>query len=231
MPSRPARSGKNGSEFRVSNASKVVSALEEIRAAKSWKDLIASSRMARAELPVVWGVVAPRVFERKDITTLGMTPLTILHVVLSLIGIFSGFVVVFGLLTGSRLDGWTALFLATTVATSVTGFQFPFHGFLPSHALGMLSLVVLPVTIYARYSRQLAGAWRHTYVITAMIAFYLNVFVLVAQLFMKVPALQAMAPTQSEPPFKLTQLIVLVLFVVLIIAATKKFQNEPGRAA
>jgi hypothetical protein len=165
------------------------------------------------------------------IVILGMTPLTFVHVVLSLIGIFSGFVVVFGLLTGSRLDGWTALFLANTVATSVTGFLFPFHGFLPSHALGILSLLVLPVAIYARYSRQLAGAWRRTYVITAIIALYLNVFVLVAQLFMKVPALKAMAPTQSEPPFKLTQLIVFVLFVVLIIAAAKQFRNEPGRAA
>jgi hypothetical protein len=161
----------------------------------------------------------------------GMTPLTFVHVVLSLIGIFSGFVVVFGMLTAKRLDGWTALFLATTVATSVTGFLFPFHGFLPSHVLGILSLLVLPVAIVARYGRQLAGGWRRTYVITAMIALYLNVFVLIAQLFMKVPALKAMAPTQSEPPFKLTQLVVLVVFVVLAIAAAKKFRSEPVRAA
>jgi hypothetical protein len=161
----------------------------------------------------------------------GMTPLTFVHVVLSLIGIFSGFVVVFGMLTAKRLDGWTALFLATTVATSVTGFLFPFHGFLPSHVLGILSLLVLPVAIVARYGRQLAGGWRRTYVITAMIALYLNVFVLIAQLFMKVPALKAMAPTQSEPPFKLTQLVVLVVFVVLAIAAAKKFRSEQVRAA
>jgi hypothetical protein len=161
----------------------------------------------------------------------GMTPLTFVHVVLSLIGIFSGFVVVFGMLTGERLDGWTALFLATTVLTSVTGFLFPFHGLLPSHVLGILSLLVLPVAIVARYGRQLAGGWRRTYVITAMIALYLNVFVLIAQLFMKVPALKAMAPTQSEPPFKLTQLVVLVVFVVLAIAAAKKFRSEQVRAA
>lgn len=160
-----------------------------------------------------------------------MTPLTIVHVVLSLIGILSGFVVVFGMLTEEKLDGWTALFLATTILTSVTGFFFPFHGLLPSHVLGILSLLVLPVAIVARYGRQLAGAWRRIYVITAMIALYLNVFVLIAQLFMKVQALKAMAPTQSEPPFKMTQLVVLVVFVVLTIAAAKKFRGEPGRAA
>jgi hypothetical protein len=165
------------------------------------------------------------------IMILGMTPLTFVHVVLSLIGIFSGFVVVFGMLTAKRLDGWTALFLATTVLTSVTGFFFPFHGLLPSHVLGILSLLVLPVAIVARYGRQLAGAWCRTYVITAMIALYLNVFVLIAQLFMKVPTLKAMAPTQTELPFKLTQLVALVFFVVLTIAAAKKFRGEQVRAA
>jgi ABC-type protease/lipase transport system fused ATPase/permease subunit len=97
--------------------------------------------------------------------------------------------------------------------------------------LGIISLLVLPVAIYARYSRQLAGGWRRTYVIAAMISLYINVFVLVAQLFMRVLGLKAMAPTQSEPLFKLTQLVVLVLFVVLTIAAAKKFRNEPGHAA
>jgi hypothetical protein len=132
---------------------------------------------------------------------LGMTTLTFVHVVLSLIGIFSGFVVAFGLLAARRLDGWTALFLATTVATSVTGFLFPFHRFLPSHGVGIVSLIVLAIAVFARYVRQLAGAWRRIYAITAVIALYLNVFVLIAQAFMKVPALRAMAPTQSEPPF------------------------------
>jgi len=157
--------------------------------------------------------------------------LTFVHVVLSLIGILCGLVVVFGMLTGEKLDGWTKLFLGTTILTSVTGFFFPFHNLLPSHVFGVISLVVLPVAMYARYSRQLAGAWRRTYVIAAMIALYLNVFVLIAQLFMKVPALKAMAPTQSEPPFKHTQLVVLVVFVGITIAAARKFRGEPGRAA
>jgi hypothetical protein len=162
---------------------------------------------------------------------MGMTVLTFVHVVLSLIGIFSGLVVVFGLLTGKRLDGWTAVFLVTTVATSATGFLFPFHRFLPSHGVGILSLIVLAVAIVARYGLQLAGGWRRAYVISAVIALYLNVFVLVAQLFLKVPALKAMAPTQAEPPFKIAQLAVLLLFVVLGILSAIKFRNEPVRTA
>lgn len=160
----------------------------------------------------------------------GMT-LTSVHVALSLIGIFSGFVVVFGLLAAKRLDGWTVLFLVTTVLTSVTGFFFPFHHFLPSHAIGIISLVVLAVAILARYPLQLAGAWRRIYVVTAVITLYLNVFVLIAQAFMKVPALKAMAPTQSEPPFLVAQLLCLVLIVVLAIFAAIKFRTEPARAA
>jgi hypothetical protein len=161
----------------------------------------------------------------------GMTTFTFAHVVLSLIGIFAGLVVMFGLLAAKRLDGWTALFLASTVLTSVTGFLFPFHGFLPAHAIGILSLVVLAVAILARYAFHLAGAWRRTYVITAMIALYFNVFVLVVQSFLKVPALKAMAPTQSEPPFKIAQLVVLALFVVLTILASIKFHGDPARTA
>jgi hypothetical protein len=160
---------------------------------------------------------------------LGMTTLTFAHVLLSLIGIFAGFFVVLGLLTAKRLDGWTALFLSSTLVTSVTGFMFPFHKFLLSHGVGIVSLIVLPIAMFARYGRNLTGGWRRTYVITAMIALYLNVFVLIAQLFMKVPALKAMAPTQSEPPFKVTQLVVLVLFVALTIAAAKKFGEERPR--
>jgi hypothetical protein len=162
---------------------------------------------------------------------LGMTTFTFMHVVLSLIGIFAGLVVMFGLLAAKRLDGWTALFLASTVLTSVTGFLFPFHRFLPAHAIGILSLVVLAVAILARYTFHLAGAWRRTYVVTAMIALYFNVFVLVVQSFLKVPALKAMAPTQSEPPFKIAQLVVLALFAVLTILASIKFRNDPVRTA
>ncbi|MDB6015824.1 MAG: hypothetical protein JWR19_313 [Pedosphaera sp.] len=159
--------------------------------------------------------------------TSGLEIFTLVHVVISLVGIFSGFVVVFGLLTGKRLDGWTAVFLATTVATSVTGFFFPFHGFTPAIGLGIISLVVLALAIYARHARHLAGAWRKIYVISAVVALYFNVFVAVVQAFQKVPTLHAMAPTQTEPPFKFTQLVVLALFVVLAIAAAIRFRNEP----
>jgi hypothetical protein len=162
---------------------------------------------------------------------LGMTTLTLVHVVLSLIGIFSGFVVVFGLFIEKRLDSWTALFLITTAATSVTGFFFPFNGFTPADAFGITSLIVLPIAIFARYVRQVVGGWRRTYVITVMIALYLNVFVLIAQLFDKVPALKALAPTKTEQPFKATQLVVLILFVVFTIAAAKKFRAEQFRTA
>ena len=109
----------------------------------------------------------------------GMTIFTFVHVVLSLVGIFSGFVVVIGLLTTKRLDGWTALFLASTILTSVTGFLFPFHHFMPSHGVGIVSLIVLAVAIFARYGRHLTSAWRRSYVITSVIALYLNVFVLI----------------------------------------------------
>jgi hypothetical protein len=156
---------------------------------------------------------------------------TIFHVILSLIGIASGFVVVFGLLGSKRLDGWTAWFLLSTAATSLTGFFFPFHEFLPSHGVGIVSLVVLVIAIVARYRFHLAGAWRKTYVITAVIALYLNFFVLIVQLFRKVPALEALAPTQSEPPFQIAQLVALLFFAVLGFRAAVKFRGEPLQTA
>ena len=164
---------------------------------------------------------------------LGMTTstFTFVHVLLSLVGIGSGFIVIFGLLTGKRLDGWTALFLATTVATSVTGFLFPFDHLLPSHKVGVISLVVLALAILARYALHLTGAWRRIYVISALIALYLNVFVAVVQAFLKVPALKAMAPTQTEPPFLIAQIVVLLIFVGLTVVAAKKFNIESARAA
>ena len=161
----------------------------------------------------------------------GFTAFTFVHVLLSLIGIFSGFIVMFGLLVAKPLDGWTAVFLATTVLTSVTGFFFPYHGFLPSHAIGIFSLILLAIAVFARYGRHLAGPWRRTYVITAMMSLYLNVFVLIVQLFRKVPALSAMAPTQSEPPFKITQLVVLAIFVVLTVATAIRFHGDTVRTA
>jgi hypothetical protein len=153
-----------------------------------------------------------------------MTAFTLVHVVTSLVGIGSGFVLIAGFLKAKQLDGWTALFLTATVLTSVTGFLLPFHKFMPSHAVGTLSLLVLALAILGRYQYHLNGVWRPIYVVSAVIAQWFNVFVLVAQLFAKVPALRALAPTQSEPPFAITQAAVLVLFIWLGILAVKRFQ-------
>ena len=155
---------------------------------------------------------------------------TIIHTLISLIAIFTGIVVVFGMLAGAQLNGWTKWFLITAVATTVTGFFFPFHGFTPAIGLGIISLPFLALTIYARYPKRLGGAWRWIYAIGAVICLYFNLFVLVVQLFEKVPALHAMAPTQTEPPFKFTQLVVLTLFVLLGIVAAIRFRPEPIRA-
>jgi len=149
---------------------------------------------------------------------------TRVHVLVSLVGIASGLIVLFGLLARKRLDGWTLLFLATTAATSITGFAFPAEHLLPSHRVGVVSLVVLAVAILARYGRRLAGTWRRIYIVSAAIALYLNVFVGVVQAFMKVPALNALAPQQTEPPFLIAQLGVLLLFVVLTVAAARRFR-------
>jgi len=154
---------------------------------------------------------------------------TIFHTALSLVGIATGFVVLIGLLTGKRLDGWTKWFLITTAATTVTGFFFPFHGVTPAIKLGLLSTIVLAIAIYARYAKQLAGAWRWIYVVTALVAFYFNVFVLMVQSFQKIPALKAMAPTQTEPPFAITQLVTLLLFLILIVMGVIRFRVEPPR--
>jgi hypothetical protein len=156
---------------------------------------------------------------------------TLFHVAISLAGIFTGLIVAYGLLTSRRFDGWTAIFLVTTAATSVTGLLFPFHGFKPSYVVGLISLVILAIASFARYRRRLAGSWRWIYVVTAMIALYLNVFVLIVQSFMKVPTLKALAPTQSEPPFAVTQLAVLAVFVVLTVIAAVRFHVEPARFA
>jgi hypothetical protein len=159
---------------------------------------------------------------------LGMstTTYTFLHVLISLIGIGSGLVLMFGFIIGKRLDNLTAVFLTTTVLTSVTGFGFPFDHLLPSHILGIISLVVLAIAIPARYVFNLADSLRWIYVVGASMALYLNVFVLIAQLFMKVPALKALAPTQSEPPFLVAQLLVLLGTIL----AAKRFHLQPARA-
>lgn len=154
-----------------------------------------------------------------------------IHVALSLIGILTGLVVLYGLVTDRPLAGWTAIFLATTILTSVTGFPLPPFGFDPPRAVGTLSLVLLAIAVLALYAFKLRGAWRWAYIVTAVAALYLNVFVGVIQAFLKVPSLHALAPTQSEPPFTVTQGVVLVIFVALGIAALRQFRPGHGSMA
>ena len=149
---------------------------------------------------------------------------TLIHVIISLLGIGSGLIVLFGMFGGKRLDSMTALFLATTALTSLTGFGFPFEHVTPGIILGILSMVVLAIAVPARYSFRLAGKWRTIYVVTAVIALYFNCFVLVVQSFQKVPALHALAPKGNEPPFAIAQGILLVLFIVAGTLAVKKFR-------
>ena len=151
--------------------------------------------------------------------------LTVVHVLISLLAIAAGFPVVWGLLKRIPLDRWNAVFLATTVATSATGFLFPVARLLPSHVLSVISLVLLAVAIYARHGVRLTGLWRPVYAGTAVAAFYLNFFVLIVQSFLKVPALRALAPTQTELPFAGVQLVALVAFVVIGTIATLRSRN------
>ena len=160
-----------------------------------------------------------------------LSAFTLFHVILSLIGIFSGFIVVWGLISSRRLNGWTSIFLWSTVLTSVTGYFFPFHKLLPSHILGALSLVTLAVAGYARYMRKLEGGWRRTYVVAAVLALYFNFFVFIVQLFAKVPALHELAPTQSEAPFKVAQLVAILVFLALGYLSAKNFRAEQLSAA
>lgn len=155
---------------------------------------------------------------------ISLQTLTLIHVVISLAGIASGLVVMYGFLTNKRLDRWTALFLATTALTSVTGFLFPVRGVTPAIKLGVISLVVLAVATVSRYPMRLA--WRKTHVITACAALYFNVFVLIVQSFEKIPALKAIAPTQKEPPFAIAQIAFLAVFVVLTVFAVRRFRGE-----
>jgi hypothetical protein len=149
---------------------------------------------------------------------------TFLHVVITLVAIGSGLVAVGGMFASNRLPVTSALFLLTTVLTSVTGFLFPIHGFTPALGVGIISCVILAVALFAYYVQRLVGAWRWIYVITAIPALYFNVFVLVVQSFIKVAALNALAPTQSEPPFAITQAAVLAIFVLIGIVAAIKFR-------
>jgi hypothetical protein len=157
---------------------------------------------------------------------LSTSTFTAVHVIISLVGIFSGIVVLAAMLSGKKSGGWTAIFLATTVLTSVTGFFFHSTSFLPSHGVAVISLVVLAVALLALYGSHLAGAWRWIYVVGVVVALYLNVFVGVVQAFQKLPFLQRLAPTQSEPPFLIAQLVVVAIFVVLGIMAARSFHPE-----
>jgi hypothetical protein len=154
---------------------------------------------------------------------MSLSTFTTVHVIISLIGIFSGFVAVYGMLNGSRLDWWTTLFLVTTILTSVTGFLFPIHGVTPAIVVGILSLIVLAVALAALYAFRLGGAWRWIYVVTAFIALWFNTFVSVVQAFQKIGFLNALAPNQSEPPFAIAQLVVLAIFLWLGYRAVKTF--------
>lgn len=152
-----------------------------------------------------------------------MSTFTAVHVALSLIAIVAGFIVLYGLLTANKMAGMTVIFLVSTFATCATGFGFPFSGFTPAIGVGILSLVVLAAAVMARYACRLQGGWRAVYAVGAVAALYFNVFVLVAQAFLKIPALQALAPTGAEPPFAIAQGVVLVLFIVLGRMSLKRF--------
>ncbi|WP_165223906.1 hypothetical protein [Aquisphaera insulae] len=162
---------------------------------------------------------------------MSLEALTFGHVAISLAAIAAGFVVAFGMMTGRRLDRWTAFFLATTIATSVTGFLFPFKGITPGIVFGVLSLILLAAALYARYARGLIGAHRGLYVVTAMLAFYLNFIVLIVQSFQKVPALKALAPTQSEAPFLAVQLLALAGFLFMGYRSLVGFRAPAAQAA
>jgi hypothetical protein len=153
---------------------------------------------------------------------------TLIHVLLSLVGIIAGLVVVGGFLAGVRFNRWIGIFLASTVLTNVTGFGFPFVTLLPSHILGALSLLVLPVAIAALYWKRLVGVWCRVFVVLSILALYLNFFVLLAQLLQKIPVLAALAPNPQAPAFAAAQLIVLLLFLGLGWAAVKRFRNVPA---
>ena len=155
---------------------------------------------------------------------LSLAGFTVLHLIISMIAIALGFVVAGGILASNRLPVWTAWFLILTILTSATGFLFPFTKILPSHIVAIISLVLLAVAVYALYGKSLVGSWRTIYVVTALLALWFNVFVLIAQSFQKVALLNVYAPTGSEPPFAITQGIVLLFFIFLIVLGIRRFK-------
>jgi hypothetical protein len=150
------------------------------------------------------------------------------HVALSLIGILAGLITLLGMFGSKPLNAITALFLVTTVLTSLTGFLFPFQGVTPGIVIGILSIIVLILAIFARYTFRYSGPWRWIYVVCSIIALWFNVFIFIVQSFEKIPGIHDLAPTQTEPPFKITQLVVLIAFIVLGIRAVKKFHPAPA---
>lgn len=156
---------------------------------------------------------------------MSLAAFTVLHLIISMIAIGLGFIVAGGLLASNRMPGWTLWFLVLTILTSATGFLFPFTKILPSHVVAIISLVLLAVAVYALYGKGLSGVWRAVYVVTAMLALWFNVFVLIAQSFQKVALLNVYAPTGAEPPFAISQGIVLVFFIGLIILGIKRFKT------
>lgn len=161
---------------------------------------------------------------------MSLAAFTTLHVAISLIAIATGLLALLGLIAARRLPALNALFLAFTAFTSITGFLFPLKAITPGIVVGLLSMVVLAVAVVARYVGHMNGGWRGTYIISAAFALYFNVFVLIVQSFEKVPALKALAPTQSEGPFKIAHLFTLVLFVALTVLAFRRYHPEPATA-
>ena len=156
---------------------------------------------------------------------LNIAQFTLIHTMLSVVGIMAGLVVAGALMAGRKLDGWNALFLATTILTSISGFGFPFVSVLPAHIIGGLSLVIAPLVAYALFGAKLAGAWRTVWVVGSVVLLYFNAFVLVTQLFRKIPVMLALAPNQKEPPFAITQILLLVMFIALGRSANRGFKS------
>src|SRR6266481_3412195 len=163
---------------------------------------------------------------------LSLSTFTLVHVIISLIAIVAGIIVMFGMLGANKLPGLTAIFLLFTILTSATGFLFPFEQLLPSHMIGILSLVLLAIACIALYAMKLSGVWRPIYVVTALASLYLNVFVLIIQGFLKVPALHALAPGNppAGPAFEIGRGLVLVFFVIVIIGAVRRYRPAPSFA-
>lgn len=155
-----------------------------------------------------------------------LTTYTTIHTALSLVALASGIIVVIGLLVSQPSPIWNAIFLATAVATNATGFGFPFTTFLPSHGVALVALVVLVPTIIGYYGFGLSGAWRWIYAVGVVLSLYFDAFVAIAQAFMKIPALTALAPTGSEPPFAAAQGVTLVIFAVLAVLAVIRFHPQ-----